>query len=108
MSDAQIQVYLSNEQALLAWMRTAFAVSAVGILVVKLHATNDEGGVSSRTTKLLGIGVCLSALLMMGVGTWKYSKTNKILGKTAYQEWMMYAVTSVVFVFLAAVVVWLA
>lgn len=89
---------LANERTLLSWVRTAFSIAAVGVLVARLP---DDGTATSRWLAALA---CLAAMLMAALGMRRYTELQKMLPDALDRS--SYAIFWLTLVFLALLLVW--
>ncbi len=81
--DTEARDNLANERTFLAWIRTAFATAALGILLARLQTSGNSGN-NSLFTKILALAFIIIGLLCIIAGAFRYAHIQVYLEQKKY------------------------
>jgi putative membrane protein len=65
----------ANERTLLAWIRTAMGLMALGFVIARVGATPAD----DRAARLLGVLFVALGIALVALGTWRHRRTSAAL-----------------------------
>jgi len=71
--DSVARDHLANERTFLAWFRTGFATSALGIVIARLQMVNPTTISAGATFKILALAYVMIGVLCVCAGAWRYA-----------------------------------
>jgi putative membrane protein len=83
LTNSEARDNLANERTFLAWMRTGFAISALGIVIGKLQI-NDNTHDDRTFYKILALLFIFVGMLCIIVGLIRYAHVRALLEKNKY------------------------
>jgi putative membrane protein len=83
-NDTEARDSLANERTFLAWVRTGFAIAALGIVLPRLNLTTNASSHAKGLTKALSLMYTFTGMLVIVLGMFRYAQVQILLAEKVY------------------------
>jgi putative membrane protein len=114
--ELDVRQQLAADRTLLAWIRTAIAVAALGFVVARfnlfLHEVHEASPKGSLAARVIGLALVAAAGVGLLLGVWQYQQVARLLSQhgdpLVVSRWPAATAAVVVLLGIVALVVYLA